>query len=122
MNINIRNILKFLYKKSGRKYTKILYLCLNVLFSLYVCIYICVCVYKDFIYLVLERGEEREKERVRNINHLPLTHVPTGDQTCNVGRCTAWESNQQIFTLLYDTQPTEPHWAGLSLSIFLKLL
>ena len=28
---------------------------------------------KDFIYLFLERGEGREKERERNINQLPLT-------------------------------------------------
>ena len=34
---------------------------------------------KDFIYLFLERGEGREKERERNINvWLPLTHPPLG--------------------------------------------
>ena len=29
--------------------------------------------FKDFIYLFLERGEGREKERERNIDWLPLT-------------------------------------------------
>ena len=33
----------------------------------------CVCVFKDFIYLFLDRGEGKEKERERNINvWLPL--------------------------------------------------
>ena len=32
---------------------------------------------KDFIYLFLERGERKEKERERNINvWLPLMHPP----------------------------------------------
>ena len=42
---------------------------------------------KDLIYLFLERGEGREKERKRNINCLPLVCVPTGDQTLNLGMC-----------------------------------
>ena len=34
---------------------------------------------KDFIYLFVERGERREKERNRNINvWLPLTHPQLG--------------------------------------------
>ena len=35
--------------------------------------------FKGFIfYLFLERGEEREKERERNINQLPLTQTQLG--------------------------------------------
>ena len=51
---------------------------------------------KDFIYLILERGEGREKERkrVKNINVLlPLTHTP-GELACNPGMCPDWVSNQ----------------------------
>ena len=34
---------------------------------------------KDFIYLFLERGEGRDKERAKNISvWLPLTHPPLG--------------------------------------------
>ena len=36
-------------------------------------------IFYDFIYLFLERGESREKERERNINvWLPLTHPLLG--------------------------------------------
>ena len=43
-------------------------------------------------YLFLERVEGREKERqrntnVRNINQLPPTRTPTGEQTYNPGMC-----------------------------------
>ena len=39
--------------------------------------------FKDFIYLFLERGERKEKEREWNINvWLPLVCSPTGAQAC----------------------------------------
>ena len=39
----------------------------------------CVGFFKDFIYLFLERGEGREKERERNISvWLPLMYPPLG--------------------------------------------
>ena len=73
--------------------------------------------FKGFIYLFLERGEGREKERERNIDvqeihwsvafHMP----PTGDP--NPGMCPDWESNQQPFGLQAGTQSTEPHQPGL---------
>ena len=47
-------------------------------------------VYKrqDFIYLFLERGEGREKERERNINGwLPLMCAPPWDLAYNPGMC-----------------------------------
>ena len=39
--------------------------------------------FKDFIYLFLERGEGRKKERERNIDQLPLACAPTRDLACN---------------------------------------
>ena len=38
----------------------------------------------------LERGEEREKERERNIIQLPLICALTRDQTCNLGMHPDW--------------------------------
>ena len=32
----------------------------------------------------------------RNINRLPLTHAPTREQTRNLGKCPAQESNRQL--------------------------
>ena len=59
---------------------------------------------KDFIYLFLERGEEREKYRERN------TKVwETGYLSCNPGMHSNWELNQQPFFLWDYAQPTEPH-------------
>ena len=52
----------------------------------------------------------------RNINQLPLTHTPTGDQTHNPSLCLDQESNLQPFGLWDSTQPTEPHQSGLHLS------
>ena len=42
---------------------------------------------KDFIYLLLERGEGTEKERERDIHQLSLTHAPTGKWAHNPGMC-----------------------------------
>ena len=55
------------------------------------------------MYLFLERGEGREKEKQGNIDVLEIhqlvaSHVPpTGDLACNPGMCPSWESNQQPF-------------------------
>ena len=62
---------------------------------------------KDFIYLFLERGERRAKEKERNINvWLPLEEFPTGDLACNPGMCPDWESNQRPFGSQAGTQST----------------
>ena len=42
------------------------------------CFFFFLSFFSDFIYLFLERGEGREKERERNINQLPPTHPPLG--------------------------------------------
>ena len=70
---------------------------------------------KDFIYLFLERGEGREKERERHqcviASCMPLA--------CNPGLCTDWESDWQPLGMQAGTQSTEPHQPGQNI-IFYK--
>ena len=55
--------------------------------------------FKQLIYLFLERGEGREKEREK-YQCVVASHVaPTGDLACNPGMCLDWESNWQPFGL-----------------------
>ena len=50
------------------------------------------------IYLFLDRGEGREKEKKRNITvWLPLAYPAPGNLACNSGVCPDWESNQEPF-------------------------
>ena len=83
---------------------------------------------KNFIYLLLERGEGRKKEKGRNINvwemhgsvapHTP----PAGDLACNPGMCPDWESNQQTFSSQASAQSTEPHHQpGHHLSVYMSV-
>ena len=59
--------------------------------------------FNGFIYLFLEQGEGREKERERSINvWLPL----------NPGMCPDWELNWRPFGLQAGTQSTELHQSG----------
>ena len=54
--------------------------------------------FKIFIYLLLERGDGREKDRERNIKCVVASPVlPTGDLACNPSTCPDWESNQRPF-------------------------
>ena len=75
-----------------------------------------VCAYEDFIYLFLERGEGRRKERNIDVQqkHLLVTSLtlPKGGPSHNPGMCPEQELNQQPFHLQDDSQPTEPHWSG----------
>ena len=72
--------------------------------------------FKDFIYLFLDRGEGREKERERNINvWLPLAHSAPGNWAHNPGMFPDWESNQQPFGLQASAHSTGPHQPGLYL-------
>ena len=67
--------------------------------------------FKYFIYLFLERGEERQRSRETRCvvaSHLP----PTGDLAYNPGMCPDWESNWWPFGLQASTQSTEPHQPG----------
>ena len=75
---------------------------------------------KDFIYLLLERGEGREKEEEKHqcvaASHMP----PAGDLASDPGMCPEWESNWRPFGSQAGTQSTEPHQPGLSSITFLK--
>ena len=67
---------------------------------------------KDFIYLFLDRGEMREKERERNINvWLPLTWPPLGAWPAT--QCVPWLGIEPE-TLLFAAhdQSTGPHQPG----------
>ena len=69
--------------------------------------------FKDFIYLFLERGDQREKEGEKH-QCVVASHVPlTGDLACNPGMGPDWELNQQPFGLQASAQSTEPHQPGL---------
>ena len=67
---------------------------------------------KDFIYLFLERGEEREREGEKHQCVVASHTPPTGDQTYNPGTCPDWELNQQLFGSHTSTRSTEPHQPG----------
>ena len=72
----------------------------------------------DFIYLFLESGKGREKEREKNI-HVWEKHPsiasrmpPTGNPARNPSMCPDWESNQWPFGSQASTQSTESHQPG----------
>ena len=89
---------------------------------------ICLFIFKDFIYLFLERWEGRKKERERNINvweihQLVASHTPPiRDLACNPGMCPDWESNQWSFGSQASTRSTEPHQSGLKRTIYKELI
>ena len=60
---------------------------------------------KDFIYLLLDREEGREKERERNNNAwLPLVRSLLGTWLATQAYALDWESNQLPFDLQAGTQ------------------
>ena len=71
------------------------------------------------MYLFLERGGGKKKEREKNIDmqevhqsvasHMP----PAGGLACNPGMYPDWELNQWPFGSQASTQSTEPHQPGL---------
>ena len=77
--------------------------------------------FKDFIYLFLERGEGKEKERNIDVwekhwwadSNMP----PTGDLARNTDTCPDWELNQPAFGPKASAQSIEPHQSGKSSKI-----
>ena len=63
--------------------------------------------FKDFIYLLSERGREEKHQLV--VSHTP----PTGNLAHNPGMCPDPELNQKPCGPRADAQPTEPHQPGL---------
>ena len=86
-------------------------------------------IFKDFIYLLLERERGRDGEREREKHQCAretliscLSHPTprTWDLAHNPGMCPNWESNQRPFCSQASAQSNEPHQAGLS-DIFLNV-
>ena len=66
-----------------------------------------------YLFLVLDRGEGKEKERKRYINvWLPLKRPPLLGTAYNPGMCPNWDSNWRPFGSQAGTQSTEPHQPG----------
>ena len=82
---------------------------LNFLFILF---------FKDFIYLILERRREREREGEKHQCVVASQVSPTGDLACNPGMCPDWESNRRPFGLQARVQYTEPHQPGQNFYYF----
>ena len=61
------------------------------------------------IYLFLERGEGREKERERHQCVVASCVPPTRDLACNPGMCPDWELNWQPFASQFGVQSSAPH-------------
>ena len=80
--------------------------------------------FEKILFIYLERGERKNKERERNINvWFPLTCPPTADQACNAGMCPDWEWNRQPFGLLARAQSTESTSQGsMSFNTLFSLL
>ena len=82
----------------------------------------------DFVYLLLERGEGKEKERERNIDVQEIHQLvasstpPTGDLAQNPGMCLDWELNQLSFGSQVGAQSIEPHQPGLDSFFFIPKL
>ena len=68
--------------------------------------------FKDFIYVILERGEGREKEGEKHQRVVASRAPPTGDLACTPGMWPDWELNQPPFGSQAGAQSTEPHQPG----------
>ena len=74
---------------------------------------------KDFIYLFLDRGEGREKERERSINVWLLpTRPPLGTRPETQAQAPVWETNRQPSGSQGSVHSVEPHQEGSSLFFF----
>ena len=75
---------------------------------------------KDFIYLLLERGEVREREGEKHQCVVASHMLSTGDLPHNPGVFPDWESNWRPFGLQPGTQSTELHQPGPMLERYLE--
>ena len=72
---------------------------------------------KDFIYLFLERGREREKHQCVVASHV----APTGNLAHKPGMCPDWESNWQPFGSLPTLNPLSSTSQGFCLLFEMQL-
>ena len=72
--------------------------------------------FKDFIYLCLEKGREKERERNSNV-WLPLMCPLLGGQAHNPGMCPRLETEPATLWFLARAQSTELHQPGLNILI-----
>ena len=63
-------------------------------------------------YLLLERGNEGEREGEKHQCVVASHAPPTGDVACNPGMCPDWELNQQSFGSKAQAQSIEPQQPG----------
>ena len=71
-----------------------------------------------FIYLLLERGDRREKGRETSMCKIHRSVASRMPPTHNPGMCPDWKSNQQTWGLQAGTQSTEPQQPGQKAMIF----
>ena len=69
-------------------------------------------IFKDFIYLFLEKREGREGEKHQRV--VASRAPPTGDLACNPGMCPDQVSNLRPLGSQAGAQSTEPHQPGLN--------
>ena len=91
----------------------------HVFFSLFTC-FIYLCIMYLFIYLILTRGREGEREGEKHHCVAASQAPPTGDLAHNPDRCPDGESNRQTLGSQAGAQFTEPHHPGRFL-IFLMV-
>ena len=72
------------------------------------------------MYLFLERGEGRGREREKHQCVVASHMAPSGDLACNPGMCPDWESNWRPFASRGSAQSTELHQPGLILMMILR--
>ena len=65
--------------------------------------------FKDFIYLLLERVRDGEREGEKHQCVVASYVPPTEDLACNPGVCPDWELDHWPFGLQASTQSTEPY-------------
>ena len=85
-------------------------------------LYLRLIFFKRFIYLLLDRGEGRGKEKERNINvWLPLVRPPLSTWPETQARTLTRNQTGEPFGLQAGVQSTEPHQPGHFFSLIIKM-